>query len=86
MATRNDYPVNSDLWAPMATAPKNGHYVDLWAKTWQPATDSFTYDRFPKCYWSNGDSTCNVKAHWANLPKDWHPIAWYQVPHPAVRP
>jgi hypothetical protein len=86
MAGRKDYPINNDLWAPMATAPKEGVYVDLWAKTWLADADSFIYDRFPKCYWSNGDHTSNVRERWVNLPKEWHPVAWYRVPHPAAQP
>lgn len=86
MADRKDYPINNNLWALMTTAPRDGRPVDLWAKTWLAATDSFIYDRFPRCVWDDGDTMCNVKAGWTNLPKEWYPVAWYRVPHPAVRP
>ena len=69
-------------WQPIETAPKNGTRIDLWAKSWLPAFDRFEFRRFADCYWSKGDTMCNVKAAWAGLDREWHPTHWMPLPSP----
>ena len=80
-------PSPSSEWRDIATAPKDGTYVDLWAKAWLPAFDRFEFRRFPDCCWMKGDSMCNRPPYWLNLDKDWHPVLWMQfVPPPKENP
>ena len=69
-------------WQPIETAPKNGTRIDLWAKAWLPAFDRFEFRRFADCYWSKGDTMCNVKAAWAGLDREWRPTHWMPLPSP----
>lgn len=36
---------------PIESAPKDKTRIDIWAKRWDPDTDSFEFRRFPDCYW-----------------------------------
>ena len=69
-------------WQPIETVPKDGTRIDLWAKSWLPAFDRFEFRRFADCYWSKGDTMCNVKAAWAGLDREWHPTHWMPLPSP----
>lgn len=69
-------------WQPIETAPKDGTRLDLWAKSWLPAFDRFEFRRFADCYWSKGDTMCNVKAAWTGLDREWHPTHWRHLPSP----
>ena len=69
-------------WQPIETAPKDGTRIDLWAKSWLPAFDRFEFRRFADCYWSKGDTMCNVKAAWTGLDREWHPTHWSPLPSP----
>jgi hypothetical protein len=69
-------------WQLIATAPKDGSKVDLFAKVWRSHNDTFTGERFPNCYWSNGDHTCNRKPAWEGLPNGWYPTHWRPIPYP----
>jgi len=72
-------------WQPIATAPKDGTHIDLWAKAWSPAFDKFFYQRFPDCVWMAGDSMCNRAPYWLNLDKDWCPTHWQPLPSPPLQ-
>ncbi len=69
-------------WQAIATAPKDGTRVDLWAKCWRAAFDDFTAQRFTDCYWYDGDSMMNTRAHWMNLDTNWAATHWMPVPDP----
>jgi hypothetical protein len=69
-------------WQPIASAPKDGTYIDIWAKAWLPAFDRFEFKRFADCTWMKGDSMCNRPPYWLNLDKDWHPTHWMPLPDP----
>lgn len=70
----------SRRWLPMETAPKDGTYIDLWAKSWLPAFDRFESRRFADCCWMNGDTMCNRPPYWLNLDKEWFPMYWTPLP------
>ena len=54
-------------WQPIETAPRD-RLLDLWAKTWDAATDTFQYDRFPDCEWIRGLTALGPSPHWGRLP------------------
>jgi hypothetical protein len=71
-------------WQTIESAPKDGTRVDLYAKTWRAESDDFVSSRFPDCYWTNGDSMTNRRAHWSRLDTGWHPTHWMPLPDPPV--
>jgi hypothetical protein len=72
-------------WQLIETAPKDGTKVDIWAKTWLPHSDSFTWQRFPNCSWDKGDTTTNRRAKWFGVYEDWWPTHWMPLPDPPSR-
>ena len=72
-------------WQPITSAPKDGTYVDLWAKAWLPAFDRFESKRFADCTWMKGDDMCNRPPYWLNLDKGWYPTHWRLRPDPPVQ-
>lgn len=69
-------------WQDIATAPKDGTRIDIYATTWRPAFNDFVGERFPNCVWMSGDSMSNRAPYWLNLHKDWHPTHWQPLPAP----
>lgn len=68
-------------WRDIATAPKDGTHVDIWAKCWLPAFDKFEHRRFADCWWMK-DGEFGSKAHWVDLDTNWHPTHWMPLPDP----
>jgi len=70
-------------WQDIATAPKDGTRVDLWAKCWLPHNDSFAFKRFPDCYWMKSDSYNG--SGWINIDdKTWYATHWMPLPAPPL--
>lgn len=69
-------------WQNIATAPKDGTRVDLWAKMWRAHDDSFMTRRFPDCYWVKRTDMSNVDDHWGHLDNGWMPTHWTLQPAP----
>ena len=63
-------------WQPIETAPKDDTVVDLWAKRWDPETDSFHGERFPNCSWKK---TIN---YWKGLSPTYRATHWMPLPEP----
>ena len=69
-------------WQPIATAPTDGTRVDLWAKHWLAYNDSFVWQRFSNCYWTDSKYIDNAKPHWVNIDTGWCPTHWMPLPDP----
>ena len=69
-------------WPAIETAPMDGSRVDLWAKIWLSATDSFISRRFPNCYWTKGDIMTNRRAAWVNMDGGYVATHWMPLPPP----
>jgi hypothetical protein len=67
-------------WQPIETAPKDGTKIDLWAKIWIAATDTFSEERFPFCYWRKDDNVTGRGAGWVNLNNSYYPTHWMPIP------
>lgn len=67
------------VWESISTAPKDGTKIDLWAKIWIAGSDSFSYERFPNCFWITDDSLTGRGAKWVNLNANYHPTHWSEI-------
>lgn len=67
---------------PIKSAPKDGTIIDIWAKKWNPETDSFEFRRFPDCYWCEPPWDSNKKPYWEGVWANWKPTHWMLKPTP----
>lgn len=72
-------------WQDIATAPKDGSRIDVWAKAFLPAFDRFEHRRFADVYWWKGDTMGNSGPQWMNVDKDWCATHWMPLPAPPSR-
>lgn len=71
-------------WEPIATAPKDGTRIDIWAKCWLADRDRFVARRFTDCFWTKGDSMTNRREGWSNVDTSHYATHWMPItPGPA---
>lgn len=69
-------------WQPIACAPKDGSYFDVWAKSWIASQDRFEFRRFTDCYFARPlDSAFDSQRTELNgVEKDWCAVHWIAPP------
>lgn len=57
-------------WRPIATAPRDGSVVLLWAPAWRAASTGWTYanDFWQDCPKYNGSDPTRIPTHWMPAP------------------